>query len=72
MVELADELRADRARRTEFTPMRMAASLAQLGALLLALLGLLQLHDTDAFLKWMVGAAMIELLVIALLVADQR
>lgn len=72
IVDLADELRSERAQRNDFTPMRLAAGLAQLGALLLALLGLLQLDVADVYLKWMAGAMLVQLLVIALLVADQR
>jgi D-glycero-D-manno-heptose 1,7-bisphosphate phosphatase len=70
--ELAEELRADRLRRSEFTFLRMSAVLGQLLVLLLALLGLLQLADTDAFTKWMIGAMLAQLLVIAILLLDLK
>jgi len=70
--ELAEEIRTDRLRRSEFTPLRMAAGLAQLLAVLLALLGLLQVGDVEHFAKWMAGAALLQLVVITLLLLDAR
>ncbi len=70
--DLAEEIRLEHLRRTAFTPLRLAAGLVQLLVLLLALLGLMQVQQTDAFLKWMAGAGLVQLLVLAILVADQR
>lgn len=70
--ELTDEIRSDRVRRAEFTMLRMAAGVFQLLALLLALLGMLQLANTDAFMKWMIGAALIQLVTITLLLLDLK
>jgi D-glycero-D-manno-heptose 1,7-bisphosphate phosphatase len=70
--DLAEEIRTDRLRRSEFTPLRMAAGLAQLLAVLLALLGLLQVGDVEHFAKWMAGAALLQLVVITLLLLDAR
>lgn len=70
--ELTDELRSERMRRAEFTAWKMGAVFCQLLALLLALLGLLQVSQTDIFLKWMLGAALSQLLTITLLLVDQK
>lgn len=70
--DLADEVRSDRMRRADFTLVRMMAGLCQLLAVLLALLGLLHLSNTDAFLKWMTGAALVQMLVITALVLDVK
>jgi D,D-heptose 1,7-bisphosphate phosphatase len=69
---LTEELRTERQSRAEFTGFRLAAGLCQLLVLLLALLGLLQLGTTELFLKWMVGAVLVQLLTIALLMLDAR
>lgn len=69
---LADDLRSDRVRRSEFTPMRMAAGLFQLLAVLLAVLGLMQIANDAVFLKWMLGAGLVQLFTIALLVFDTK
>ena len=70
IVELTDELRSDRVRRAEFTLLRLGAVIAQLLVLLLLLLGLLQLQNTEAFLKWMAGAVLLQLATITMLVVD--
>jgi D-glycero-D-manno-heptose 1,7-bisphosphate phosphatase len=70
--DLAEEIRADRLRRAEFTSLRMAAGVCQLLALLLAMLGLLQLGNPDAFMKWMIGAGLAQLLTITLLLLDLK
>ena len=70
--ELADEIRTDRMGRSEFTALRLAAGMGQLLALLLALLGLLQLSDPEAFLKWMVVAILAQLVTIAVLLVDLK
>jgi D-glycero-D-manno-heptose 1,7-bisphosphate phosphatase len=70
--ELTEEIRSDRLRRTEFTFLRMVAGVCQLLALLLALLGMLQLSNTDVFLKWMIGAGLMQMVTITLLVLDLK
>ena len=72
MVELVDELRSERMRRAEFTPLRMGAAACQLLVLLMALLGLLELHETEVFLKWFAGAGLMQLLTLTLLLLDTR
>ncbi|MFK7959991.1 MAG: D-glycero-alpha-D-manno-heptose-1,7-bisphosphate 7-phosphatase [Phycisphaerales bacterium] len=70
--ELVDELRSERQRRAEFSGLRLTAGLVQLAALLLATLSILQFADDAAFLRWFGGAILAQLLVIALLVGDNR
>jgi phosphoglycolate phosphatase-like HAD superfamily hydrolase len=70
--ELIDELRSERRMRSEFTALRMAAGAAQLVAVLLALLGIMQIAQSDVFFKWMLGAVLLQLMTIALLVLDWR
>jgi hypothetical protein len=70
--ELTDELRTEQQRRVEFTGFRLAAGMCQLFALLLALLGLLQLGTADVFMKWMIGAVLVQLLTIAILLLDLK
>jgi D-glycero-D-manno-heptose 1,7-bisphosphate phosphatase len=72
MRDLTDELRTHRMRGAEFTTIRMVAVVAQLGALAMAVLGLLQLENMDLFLRWMIGAVVAQLLVITLFVADLK
>ena len=72
IAELTDEIRSERMRRAEFTGFRLAAGLCQLFALLLALLGLLQLGSADVFFKWMIGAVLAQLLTIAILLLDLK
>lgn len=72
MLDLTEELRADRMRRSEFTSLRMIGIVCQLLVLLLALLGLLQLDDLNVFFKWMMAAALLQLLTIALFVLDLK
>lgn len=52
--------------------MRMAAGLFQLLAVLLAVLGLMQIANDAVFLKWMLGAGLVQLFTIALLVFDTK
>lgn len=70
--ELSEEMRMARARRGEFTMLRMLAVGCQLLVLLLALLGLLQLSQMEHFMQWMIGAVLMQLLTIALLLMDTR
>lgn len=70
--ELTEEVRSERQRRAEFSVLRMAAVVCQLLAFLLALLGLLQLANGDLFMKWMIGAALVQLFTMTLLVMDLK
>jgi D-glycero-D-manno-heptose 1,7-bisphosphate phosphatase len=70
--ELSQEMRAQRQRRAEFTPLRLAASLVQLFVVVIAILGLVQIGQTELFFKWMIGAAVGQLAVLTLLVMDLR
>lgn len=72
ITDLSEELRMERARRAAFTPLKLAGLVFQLVALLLILLGLMQLSDTDAFLKWAAGAVFVQLVTIVILLADSR
>ena len=74
IVELSQELRAQRQRRAEFTAFRMAASLVQLLVVVVAVLGLIQMGDANAglFFKWMIGAALGQMVVMTLLLMDLR
>jgi beta-phosphoglucomutase-like phosphatase (HAD superfamily) len=72
VLDLAEEIRSDRLRRTEFTSLRMVAGVCQLLALLLALLGMLQLSHSDVFLKWMIGAGLVQLVTITFLILDLK
>ncbi len=70
--ELVEEVRTERMRRAEFGGLRLAAGLLQLLAVLFALLAVLQLGPDDAFFRWIAGAGLVQLAVIAVLVADAR
>jgi D,D-heptose 1,7-bisphosphate phosphatase len=70
--ELAEEIRAQRLGGQEFTAMRLAAALCQLLALLLALMGLLNLASFEDYVRWMIGALLAQLFTIAVLLADSR
>jgi hypothetical protein len=48
------------------------AGLGQLLALLCALMALVQLHDGDAFVRWMAGAILLQLVTLTLLLLDWR
>ena len=72
ILDLTDELRSQRQRRGELTSLRMIAGVAQLLVLLLALLGLLQLGQLEVFITWMLGAALLQMLVITLVLFDLR
>jgi D-glycero-D-manno-heptose 1,7-bisphosphate phosphatase len=69
---LSEHVRSEQLRRAEFTGFRLAAGMCQLLAVLLALLGLLQLGSTDVFLKWMIGAVMAQLVTISILLLDLK
>jgi hypothetical protein len=50
----------------------MLAGLCQLLAITLGLLGLLQLGNFDIFARWIMGAALMQMLTLTLLVLDLR
>lgn len=70
--ELTEAIRDDRLRRVEFRFVTMLAGLCQLLALTLGLLGLLQLDSFEVFAKWMLGAALMQMLTMTLLLLDLR
>lgn len=72
LIDLAEEIRSERLRRSEFTPLRLSAGLAQLGVVLLVLLGLLQLENFEMFLRWMVGALILQCFAATLLLFEVR
>jgi hypothetical protein len=72
MNELTEEIRSERLRRSEFRFVTMLAGLCQLLAILLGLLGLVQLGNFEIFARWMMGAALLQLLTLTLLVLDLR
>jgi hypothetical protein len=72
LADLTEEIRTDRLRRTEFTGFRMAAGLGLLLALLLAVIGLLQLPESALLVPWMLGAIFVQLITIAILLLDLK
>ena len=70
--ELTEEIRADRLRRSEFRFVTMLAGLCQLLALTLGILGLLQVDHFEVYVKWLLGAALVQLLTLTLLVLDLK
>ncbi len=72
MIELTEELRTTRQRKAEFTPLKMAAGICQLLALLFALLGLLQLSNSTALMSWVGFAILMQMFTVTLLLVDQR
>lgn len=71
--DLTEELRSERMRRAEFTPLKMAASFCQLLAVLLAMLGLLQVGgELEVFTKWMIGAGLMQLMTMTMLLLDLK
>ena len=70
--EFGDELQRSQSRTVEFTGMRLAAALGQLGVILLAVLGLLHLGTFESFIGWFTGAILAQLVVLALLVLDLK
>lgn len=71
VLELAEEIRAERMHRLEFTPLRMAAGVAQLLVILLVLMAIF-FTPSEAFDRWMQGAILLQLAAIALLMMDRR
>ena len=75
ILELSDEVRSERVRRSDLTPAKMTAGIMQLLVVLCAFFGLLQLGDPEsfeAFVKWILGGALLQLVTITLLLLDQR
>ena len=72
VADLAEEIRSDRLRRSEFRLVTMLAGLCQLLAIFLGLLGLVQLANFDVFARFMMGAVLLQLLTLTLLVLDLR
>lgn len=72
LVELVEEVRFERTRRGEFGPLRIAAAVAQLTAVVLAVFALVELQDLAIFGRWMAGAVLTQLFAIALLLFDAR
>lgn len=75
ILELSDEVRSDRVRRSELTASKMTAGITQLLVVSCAFFGLLQLGDPESFetfVKWILGAALLQLVTITLLLLDPR
>jgi len=72
LIDLAEEIRSERLRRSEFTPLRMSAGLAQLGVVLLVLLGFLELDNFEMFARWMIGALILQVFAATLLLFEVR
>jgi D-glycero-D-manno-heptose 1,7-bisphosphate phosphatase len=72
LIELVEEVRSDRTRHAEFGPVRGVAVAVQLAAVVIAVFALLELQDLAVFGRWMAGAMLAQLLVIALLLFDRR
>ena len=75
ILELSDEVRSDRVRRSELTAPKMTAGITQLLVVSCAFFGLLQLGDPESFetfIKWILGAALLQLVTITLLLLDPR
>jgi len=70
--ELAEEIRQSRAGARELSGGRVVALLLELGVLLAAVMGLLQVAEPTLFAKWFLGAILLQLLAIALLLLDRR
>jgi hypothetical protein len=70
--ELVSEMRTQLAPSNDFTVVRLFAGMAQLLAILLALLGLMQLNAPPIFMMWMAGAVLAQLSAIAMLLMDAR
>jgi HAD superfamily hydrolase (TIGR01662 family) len=72
MRDLAEELRLHRQAARDLTGGRVLAILLQLGVLLTAVMGLLQLSDPAHFTRWFLGAILLQATAIALLLFDRR
>jgi len=72
IADLTEELRSERQRKAEFTMLKMAAAFGQLFVVLLAALGLLNLASFESFGQWMLGALLVQMVVITILVLDLK
>lgn len=72
MRELAEELRVHRQAARDLTGGRVLAIVLQLGVLLTAVMGLLQMADSTHFTRWFLGAILLQATAIALLLFDRR
>lgn len=72
MRNLAEELRLHRQAARDLTGGRVLAIVLQLGVLLTAVMGLLQLSDPAHFTRWFLGAILLQATAIALLLFDRR
>lgn len=70
--ELTEELRHARQRHLELTPPMVVAIAGQALALVFATLAVLQLSVFDTFLRWMMGAVMMQLFALTLVAMDRR
>ena len=71
----SDELRSDRVQRNELTPIKMAAGVIQLMVVLCLFFSLLQLSDPEAlaaFVKWILGAVLLQLITITFVLMEKR
>ncbi|MBL9148026.1 MAG: HAD family hydrolase [Phycisphaerae bacterium] len=72
LLELVEEVRSDRTRRGELSPMRIAAGVMQLATIVCAVFALLELADLTQFGRWLGGALLTQLATIALLLFDRH
>jgi len=70
--ELTEEIRALRLRRAESSAMRLTAMGLQLVAIFVFAVALLNLGDIQAFERWTLAAAMIQLVTITMLLFDRQ
>lgn len=71
LAELTEEVRALRLRRSETGAIRLAAMGLQLLTILVAAVAFLNLADTDSFLRWVAGAALLQLVTATILLFDR-
>jgi D-glycero-D-manno-heptose 1,7-bisphosphate phosphatase len=71
LAELTEEVRALRLRRAETGAIRLAAMGLQLLTILVAAVAFLNLGDTDTFLRWIAGAALLQLVTATILLFDR-
>lgn len=73
MVELTEELRTQRQRKAEFTPIKLAAGVSQILALLMAALGLLQItSNVTAMQSWISFAILMQVFTVTLLMFERH
>jgi D-glycero-D-manno-heptose 1,7-bisphosphate phosphatase len=69
--ELTEEVRALRLRRSETGAIRLAAMGLQLLTILVAAVAFLNLADSEAFLRWIAGATLLQLVTATILLFDR-